>query len=67
MPRLSPVTLLTLLGVFLVALNLRAPFTSLAPVLEQIMESLSLSAAQAGFVTALPLISLAVFDWESAG
>ncbi|WP_406608696.1 MFS transporter [Agarivorans sp. JK6] len=62
MPRLSPVTLLTLLGVFLVALNLRAPFTSLAPVLEQIMESLSLSAAQAGFVTALPLISLAVFS-----
>ncbi|MPW29614.1 MFS transporter [Agarivorans sp. B2Z047] len=62
MPRLSPFTLLTLLGVFLVALNLRAPFTSLAPVLEQIMESLSLSAAQAGFVTALPLISLAVFS-----
>ncbi|WP_163134897.1 MFS transporter [Agarivorans sp. Alg241-V36] len=62
MPRLSPVTLLTLIGVFLVALNLRAPFTSLAPVLEQIMESLSLNAAQAGFVTALPLISLAVFS-----
>ncbi|WP_137675276.1 MFS transporter [Agarivorans sp. Toyoura001] len=62
MPRFTPSTLITLLGVFLVALNLRAPFTSLAPVLEQVMESLSLTASQAGFITALPLISLAVFS-----
>ncbi|WP_117234807.1 MFS transporter [Vibrio maerlii] len=62
MNRLSHTTIAALLGVFLIALNLRAPFTSLAPLLEQIMQDLSMSASLGGFVTALPLVALALFS-----
>jgi CP family cyanate transporter-like MFS transporter len=62
MRRLTPVQWIALLSVLLIALNLRGPFTSLAPVLEQIMESLHLSASMAGIVTALPLAALAFFS-----
>lgn len=47
-------------GIMFLALNLRAPFTSLAPVLNQIMDGLALSGAAAGLLTALPLLSFAV-------
>ncbi len=62
MTRISYAQIAALVGVSLVALNLRAPFTSLAPLLEQIMLDLSLSASQGGSVTALPLIALAIFS-----
>jgi CP family cyanate transporter-like MFS transporter len=62
MPRFTPIQLIALLGVVLIALNLRAPFTSVAPVLEQIMHNLSLSASKAGLITALPLFALALFS-----
>lgn len=48
------------IGIMFLALNLRAPFTSLAPVLSQIMDGLSLSGAAAGLLTALPLLSFAI-------
>ncbi|MDG3085100.1 MFS transporter [Vibrio hannami] len=54
--------IVALIGVLFLAMNLRGPFTSLAPVLGQIMEDLSLSASSAGFLTALPLLSFAVFS-----
>jgi len=49
-------------AILFIALNLRGPFTSLAPVLGQIMESLSLSASVAGALTALPLLTFAFFS-----
>ncbi|WP_413285162.1 MFS transporter [Vibrio sp. MA40-2] len=62
MSALFRTSLLILLGILFLALNLRAPFTSLAPVLTQVMESLNLASAAAGFLTALPLLSFAIFS-----
>lgn len=58
----STTQLIALLSVLLIALNLRGPFTSVAPVLAQIMNTFELNASKAGFITALPLIALAVFS-----
>ena len=54
--------ILSILGILFLSLNLRGPFTSLAPVLEQIMLDLNLSSSAAGFLTALPLLSFALFS-----
>ncbi|MGX9416349.1 MFS transporter [Vibrio sp. RC27] len=62
----NKVRILAFLGILFVALNLRAPFTAVAPVLGQIMEGLSLSSSAAGFLTALPLLSFAIFSPMSA-
>lgn len=51
-----------LIGIVLVAANLRAPITGVPPVIEAIQRSFSLSAAQAGFLTASPLIVFAVIS-----
>lgn len=51
---------LLILGILLIASNLRAPVTGLAPVLDQIILSFNLSASQAGMLTTLPLIAFAV-------
>ncbi|MGB5444723.1 MAG: MFS transporter, partial [Psychromonas sp.] len=51
-----------LLGILFLALNLRGPFTSLAPVLAQIMDDLNLAPSAAGFLTALPLLTFALFS-----
>lgn len=59
--------IIVFLGILFLALNLRAPFTSLAPVLGQIMEDFSLSASAAGVLTALPLLSFAFFSPMAAG
>lgn len=48
-----------LLGILLIAANLRAPITSLGPVLEQVQHYFSLSSAAAGFLNALPLLMFA--------
>lgn len=55
-------SIFVLLGILFLALNLRAPFTSLAPVLAQIMDDLALTSSAAGFLTALPLLSFAIFS-----
>jgi MFS transporter, CP family, cyanate transporter len=51
---------LLVLGILLIASNLRAPVTGLAPVLDQIILSFDLSASQAGMLTTLPLIAFAL-------
>ncbi|ABG40428.1 major facilitator superfamily MFS_1 [Paraglaciecola sp. T6c] len=47
-------------GILLVAANLRAPITGIAPILEQIIHTFTLSSTQAGMLTTLPLIAFAV-------
>lgn len=54
----APSVALTLLGLMLVALNLRPALTSVSPVLTQIGESLSLSSAGQGILTTLPVLFL---------
>lgn len=49
--------LLALLGVLFVASNLRAPLTSVGPVIDQISHHLALSNAAVGLVTTLPLLA----------
>ncbi len=45
-----------LAGLLLVAANLRAPVTAVAPVLSLLQGEFKLSAAQAGLLTTLPLL-----------
>ncbi|MBF8745558.1 MFS transporter [Pseudomonas putida] len=49
---------LLLLGLVLVALNLRPALSSMAPVLGQVSEALGLSASLAGLLTTLPVLCL---------
>ncbi|WP_404942646.1 CynX/NimT family MFS transporter [Pseudomonas brassicacearum] len=50
-----------LLGLILVALNLRPALSSMAPLLSDVSKSLGLSAAQAGLLTTLPVLCLGLF------
>ena len=52
---------LLLLGLILVALNLRPALSSMAPLLGDVSKSLGLSAAQAGLLTTLPVLCLGLF------
>ncbi|WP_442109413.1 CynX/NimT family MFS transporter [Pseudomonas sp. NUPR-001] len=52
---------LLLLGLLLVALNLRPALSSMAPLLSLVSESLGLSASQAGLLTTLPVLCLGLF------
>ncbi|QBF25362.1 MFS transporter [Pseudomonas tructae] len=52
---------LLLLGLVLVALNLRPALSSMAPLLSQVSDSLGLSASQAGLLTTLPVLCLGLF------
>lgn len=54
-------TMLLVIGVLLVAANLRAPVTGIAPMIDLISQSFQLSATQAGLLTTLPLIAFALF------
>jgi len=51
-----------LLGLVLVALNLRPALSSMAPVLGQVSEGLGLNASQAGLLTTLPVLCLGLFS-----
>ncbi|UTF60291.1 MFS transporter [Gilvimarinus sp. DA14] len=57
-PTLVRHSLLTLLGVLLVALNLRPALTSVSPVLRSIGEALALSPAGLGLLTTVPVACL---------
>lgn len=57
-PRRTWSTALTLIGVMLVALNLRPAITSVSPVLQRIGESLSLTPFGLGVLTTLPVLFL---------
>ncbi len=52
---------LLLLGLVLVALNLRPALSSMAPLLGEVSDRLGLSAAQAGLLTTLPVLCLGLF------
>lgn len=52
---------LLLLGLVLVALNLRPALSSMAPMLSDVSKSLGLSAAKAGLLTTLPVLCLGLF------
>ena len=52
---------LLLLGLILVALNLRPALSSMAPMLSEISKTLGLSAAKAGLLTTLPVLCLGLF------
>ena len=52
---------LLLLGMVLVALNLRPALSSMAPLLGEVSKYLGLSAAQAGLLTTLPVLCLGLF------
>lgn len=58
--------MLLVVGVLLIAANLRAPVTGIAPMIELISGSFQLSATQAGLLTTLPLIAFALFAPLSA-
>ncbi|MET0135748.1 MAG: MFS transporter, partial [Kibdelosporangium sp.] len=49
-------------GVVLVAANLRGPLTSVGPLLETIRRDEGMSAGQAGLLSALPLLTFALFS-----
>lgn len=57
---------LLVVGVMLIAANLRAPVTGIAPMIDLISQSFHLSATQAGLLTTLPLIAFALFAPPSA-
>lgn len=57
---------LLLLGILFIAANLRAPFTSLPPLLDPIRAAFSLSTLASGALTALPLLAFAVISPFSA-
>ena len=53
---------LLLLGIIMIATNLRAPITSVGPLVGTITNSLNLTGAQAGLITTLPLIAFAMIS-----
>lgn len=53
---------LLLLGIIMIATNLRAPITSVGPLVGTITNNLNLTGAQAGLITTLPLIAFAIIS-----
>lgn len=51
-----------IVGIILIAMNLRAPFISVGPLIGLIRESLGLSSAMSGMLTTLPLLAFAVLS-----
>lgn len=60
-------SLLLIAGILLIAANLRAPVTAVAPLLADIQAHFRLSNASAGLLTTLPLLMFAVISPFSAG
>lgn len=58
-PPLAAKSLLPILGILLIATNLRLPITGVAPLLGMIQDSFGLSAAAAGVLTTAPLLVFA--------
>jgi len=53
---------LMILGIIFVSFNLRAPITSVGPIIALIKKEYLLNNSMAGFVTTLPLIAFAIFS-----
>src|SRR5690606_16147049 len=60
--RLDSKTLMLLLGVIFIASNLRAPLTSVGPVVDEISKALSLSNTAAGLITTIPLMAFSLIS-----
>lgn len=60
-------TLLVVIGVLLIAANLRGPMTAVAPLLDEIQHYFQLSSAATGMMTSLPLLVLAIVSPLCAG
>ena len=58
---------LVIIGILLIASNLRGPITGIGPILAFISDDLNLSATQAGMLTTLPLLAFAIFSPLSSG
>ena len=58
---------LVIIGILLIASNLRGPITGIGPILAFISDDLNLSATQAGMLTTLPLLAFAIFSPISSG
>lgn len=54
--------LVVFLGIVFVSFNLRAPITSVGPVIDLIQEEYRLNSSMAGFITTLPLLAFAIFS-----
>lgn len=54
-------------GIVAIAANLRAPLTSVGPLVDDIRNSLRMSNAGAGMITTLPLLTFAVFSLVAPG
>lgn len=52
--------ILMLTGILMIASTLRAPFTGIAPLLDMVRDSFSLTTAQIGLLTTIPLLSFAL-------
>ena len=57
---------LLIVGILLIAANLRAPVTGVAPLLDLIQPAFGLSNAEAGILTTLPLLAFALISPFSA-
>ncbi|MFD0715270.1 CynX/NimT family MFS transporter [Paenibacillus sp. GCM10027626] len=55
-------TILLVLGIVLIALNLRAPLTAVGPLIGSIREAIGLSNAVAGTLTTVPLLAFALLS-----
>jgi len=60
-------SILVIIGILLIASNLRGPITGIGPILAFISDDLALSATQAGMLTTLPLLAFAIFSPISSG
>lgn len=54
--------LFTLVGIIFMSVNLRAPLTSISPVVYEIIGDLGLNNFQAGLITTLPLLAFGLFS-----
>jgi CP family cyanate transporter-like MFS transporter len=54
--------LIVFLGIIFVSFNLRAPITSVGPIIDLIQTEYSLSNSMAGFITTVPLLAFAIFS-----
>ena len=59
-------TIVLVVGILFIAVNLRAPFTAIAPVLPLIQNDFGLSSSSVGLLTSLPLLAFAAFSPLSA-
>ncbi|RXK14099.1 MFS transporter [Halarcobacter mediterraneus] len=54
--------ILVFIGLVFVSFNLRAPITSVGPILDLIQNEYSLNSSMLGFITTLPLLTFAIFS-----